>query len=90
MKIKDLVLIDLIEDKALGIASEVTGTLYTAFDAYDKVQFNIDADCLKKKYKREFYGRAVILLSLIREFNLITDSRCYNLLRHIEDTFGPK
>lgn len=90
MKIKSKDLVDYIELEATFIVDEITGDIIDTFDEYNKDVFNANASTLSKKGKRFFYGTACVLLEVVRRFDLTVDQRCWNLLRHIEDTFGPK
>lgn len=87
MKIKDTVLSDYIDIRTLDLVNEVYSKesySITNLEDYSKIYFNEILDSSKKKFVKEIRGRAVELLSLVKEYNLIIDSRSYNILRYLE------
>lgn len=87
MKIKDTELSDYIDARTLSLVNEVYSKesySITNLEGYSKIYFNEILDDSKKKFVKEVKGRAVELLSLVKEYNLIIDSRSYNILRYLE------
>ena len=60
------------------------GHIIMDMDDYNKNEFNDSLDQLKPKHVKFFKGLAISLLDIVRRFNLIIDSRIYNMLRYLE------
>lgn len=88
-KIKDIELANEIDNLGLVLINNVlskarVGHIIMDMDDYNKNDFNDSLDQLKPKHVKFFKGLAVSLLDIVRRFNLIIDSRIYNMLRYLE------
>ena len=88
-KIKDIELANKVDELGFGIINDVlakAGLFDTIndMDDYNKIQFNDSLDAMKKNQVRYAKGKAVALLDIVREYNLIIDSRIYNMMRYLE------
>ena len=89
VKIKDIELANKVDELGFGIINDVlakAGLFDTIndMDDYNKIQFNDSLDAMKKNQVRYAKGKAVALLDIVREYNLIIDSRIYNMMRYLE------
>lgn len=88
-KIKDIELANKVDELGFGIINDVlakAGLFSTIndMDEYNKIQFNDSLDAMKKNQVRYAKGKAVSLLDIVREYNLVIDSRIYNMMRYLE------
>ena len=88
-KIKDIELANKVDELGFDIINDVLakaglfGTI-NDMDEYNKIQFNDSLDAIKKNQVRYAKGKAVSLLDIVREYNLVIDSRIYNMMRYLE------
>lgn len=88
-KIKDIELANKVDELGFGIINDVLAKaglfgIIDDMDDYNKIQFNDSLDAMKKNQVRYAKGKAVALLDIVREYDLVIDSRIYNMMRYLE------